>query len=436
MMKNRRVLIDELINAAVASVQPEHFIPQIVKVNGSAAVIGGKVCDFSSFDRIYTVSVGKAAVGMTEVLDRLIGNFITEGIILAKHIPENVSLPPKYRVMSGGHPVPTEDSVRGANAVLDLARRAGTNDLVIFLISGGGSALMTAPINGIDLGTYQQFSAQILSCGADIKEFNTLRKHLDAVKGGRLAQAAAPAQQITIILSDVVGSPVDVIASGPTVPDPGTFSDAARIIEKYSSRTEFPQEIVTAIRLGAEGKLPETLKAEDPAFARSEILLAAENRTAAYAAAQKGRELGLDSVVINTRITGEASEFGALLPSFLSEMKRPGLLVFGGETTVHIHGNGHGGRNLETALSAVRGRSEYKDCALVTLATDGEDGPTDAAGAVVTSETLANALSAGLVPEEYLRNNDSYHFFEQAGGLLKTGCTGTNVNDLTFLLAF
>lgn len=436
MMKNRRVLIDELINAAVASVQPEHFIPQIVKVNGSAAVIGGKVCDFSSFDRVYTASVGKAAVGMTEVLNRLIGNFITEGIVLAKHIPENVSLPPKYRVMSGGHPVPTEDSVRGANAVLDLVKRAGANDLVIFLISGGGSALMTSPINGIDLETYQQFSAQILSCGADIKEFNTLRKHLDAVKGGRLAQAAAPAQQITIILSDVVGSPVDVIASGPTVPDPGTFSDGARIIEKYSSGTEFPQEIVTAIRLGAEGKLPETLKAEDPAFARSEILLAAENRTAAYAAAQKGRELGLDSVVINTRITGEASEFGALLPSFLSEMKRPGLLVLGGETTVHIHGNGHGGRNLETALSAVRGMSEYKDCALVTLATDGEDGPTDAAGAVVTSETLANALSAGLVPEEYLRNNDSYHFFEKIGGLLKTGCTGTNVNDLTFLLAF
>lgn len=436
MMKNRRVLIDELINAAVASVQPEHFIPQIVKVNGSAAVIGGKVCDFSSFDRVYTASVGKAAVGMTEVLNRLIGNFITEGIVLAKHIPENVSLPPKYRVMSGGHPVPTEDSVRGANAVLDLARRAGANDLVIFLISGGGSALMTAPINGIDLETYQQFSARILSCGADIKEFNTLRKHLDAVKGGRLAQAAAPAQQITIILSDVVGSPVDVIASGPTVPDPGTFSDAARIIKKYSSGTEFPQEIVTAIHLGAEGKLPETLKAEDPAFARSEILLAAENRTAAYAAAQKGKELGLDSVVINTRVTSEASEFGALLPSFLSEMKRPGLLVFGGETTVHIHGNGHGGRNLETALSAVRGMSEYKDCALVTLATDGEDGPTDAAGAVVTSETLGNALSAGLVPEEYLRNNDSYHFFEEAGGLLKTGSTGTNVNDLTFLLGF
>ncbi len=435
-MENRRALIDELIHAAVASVQPDNFIPQVVKVEGSSAVIGGTACDFSSFDRVYTAAVGKAAVGMTEALDRLIGDHITEGIVLAKHIPERTSLPAKYRVMNGGHPVPTEDSVRGAKAVLELLSRAGADDLVIFLISGGGSALMTAPINGIDLTTYQRFNSQILACGADIKEFNTLRKHLDAVKGGRLAQAAAPAKQITIILSDVVGSPVDIIASGPTVPDPGTFADAARIIGKYSGGTEFPTEIVDTIRLGCEGKLPETLKAEDPAFAASEIILAAENRTAAYAAARKGRELGLDAQVINTRVTGEASQIGALLPSFLSEMKRPGLLVFGGETTVHIHGKGLGGRNLETALGAVRGMAEYPDCALVTLATDGEDGPTDAAGAVVTADTLTNALAAGLVPEEFLKNNDSYHFFEQAGGLLRPGSTGTNVNDLTFLLAF
>ncbi len=435
-MENRRVLINELINAAIASVQPEHFIPQVVKVNGSTAVIGGTVCDFSSVARVYTVAIGKAAVGMTDALNRLIGHFISEGIVLTKHIPENTSLPLKYHVMCGGHPVPTEDSVRGAKAILDLLSRTEANDLVIFLISGGGSALMTAPINGIDLETYRRFNAQILSCGADIKEFNTLRKHLDAVKGGRLAQAAAPARQITIILSDVVGSPVDVIASGPTVPDSSTFADAAQILDKYSGRTEFQREIVSAIRLGADGKLPETLKAEDPSFARSEIILAAENRTAAYAAAQKGLELGLHSAVLNTRVTGEASEIGTLLPSFFSEMKRPGLLVFGGETTVHLHGNGLGGRNLETALGAVRGMSEYSNCALVTLATDGEDGPTDAAGAIVTSETLANALAAGLVPEEYLRNNDSYHFFEKAGGLLKPGSTGTNVNDLTFLLAF
>ncbi len=435
-MESRRGLIDELINAAVASVQPEHFIPQVVKVNGCSAVIGGTACDFSSFARVCTVAIGKAAVGMTGALDRLIGHFISEGVVLTKHVPESTFLPPKYRVMNGGHPVPTEDSVRGAKAILDLLNRTGANDLVIFLISGGGSALMTAPINGIDLETYQRFNAQILSCGADIKEFNTLRKHLDAVKGGRLAQAAAPARQITIILSDVVGSPVDVIASGPTVPDSSTFADAARILEKYSGRTMFPAEIITAIRLGVEGKLPETLKAEDAVFARSAIILAAENRTAAYAAAQKGRELGLHSAVLNTRVSGEAAEIGALLPSFLSELKRPGLLVFGGETTVHIHGSGLGGRNLETALSAVRGMSDYRNCALVTLATDGEDGPTDAAGAVVTSDTLANALAAGLVPEEYLRNNDSYHFFEKAGGLLKPGPTGTNVNDLTFLLAF
>ncbi len=435
-MEKRRVLINELINAAIASVQPEHFIPQVVKANGNNAVIGGTICDFSSVARVYTVAIGKAAVGMTDALNRLIGPFISEGIVLTKHIPENTSLPLKYHVMCGGHPVPTEDSVRGAKAILDLLSRTEANDLVIFLISGGGSALMTAPINGIDLETYRRFNAQILSCGADIKEFNTLRKHLDAVKGGRLAQAAAPARQITIILSDVVGSPVDVIASGPTVPDSSTFADAAQILDKYSDRTEFQREIVSSIRLGVDGKLPETLKAEDPSFARSEIILAAENRTAAYAAAQKGPELGLHSAVLNTRVTGEASEIGTLLPSFFSEMKRPGLLVFGGETTVHLHGNGLGGRNLETALGAVRGMSEYSNCALVTLATDGEDGPTDAAGAIVTSETLANALAAGLVPEEYLGNNDSYHFFEKAGGLLKPGSTGTNVNDLTFLLAF
>ena len=430
-MENITVLIQNLIKAAIDAVKPENFIAANVHLSGKNLTIQDKTCCLTAYDHIYVMSVGKAAFGMAAALDKIIGQFVSRGIVLTKHLPLHCVLPEKYTLLQGGHPVPTEASLAGAEAILELLDSAGKKDLVIFLISGGGSALMTKPIGGLSLETLQAFSKDILSCGADIKQFNILRKHLDEVKGGRLALHAAPADQITIILSDVVGSPLDTIASGPTVPDSSTYQDALAIYEHYAKSLHFPEQVREVLVSGVNRELPETLK---EAGLAGRVFLLASNRTAAYAAAAQGRKDGLKASVLNTHLTGEASEIGALLPSFFSELEQPGLLIFGGETTVHLKGNGLGGRNLETALASVRPMAGWKGCTLVTLATDGEDGMTDAAGAIVTSETLSKAIENGCDPDEFLQNNDSYHFFEKVGGLLKPGSTGTNVNDLIFLI--
>lgn len=427
-----RSVINSLSRAAIDAVLPEHFVPSAVSREGILMRIRGKEYDLSSYAHVYVISIGKAAEKMAAALDRIIHPFVTKGIVLAKHLPQKTDLDTRYRILKGGHPVPTEDSIAGANEILALADKAGASDLVIFLISGGGSALMTKPAEGISLETFQEFSKAVLGCGADIREFNTLRKHLDEVKGGRLAQHAAPASQITLILSDVVGSQPEVIASGPTVPDSSTFRQALDILDRYSDKTVFPEIIRKTLSRGCAGEIPETLKPDDPA-ALMDVYILAENRAAAKAAAAEGERLGFKASVLNTELTGDAAETGRMLPSFFSELEPKGLLIFGGETTVQLHGNGSGGRNLELALASVRSMAERPGCVLFTLATDGEDGPTDAAGAFVTEDTLAEALRLGCIPEEYLKNNDSYQFFEQVNGLIKPGSSGTNVNDLTFL---
>lgn len=436
-------LIHELVRSAINAVRPEFFIPDAVRINENKLSVRGReapgynayeVFDLDGFDHVYVASFGKAAVGMAEEADRLLHSRITEGIVLTKHIPAVYRLDGRYRIVCGGHPVPTENSIRGAEMILEMLDKAGSRDLVLFLISGGGSALMASPLGGISLEMYRDFCSGILKCGADITEFNTIRKHLDKVKGGRLALHAAPARQISIILSDVVGSPKDVIASGPTVPDPTTYRDALDVLDRYSGKVQFPEEIREILVQGARGDLPETPGPDDEIFRNSSVFLAADNKTAAKAAAKRAAELEIWAEVVPENYTGEASVRGAFMPALFGKMDRPGIRILGGETTVSLKGNGLGGRNLEMGLAAVRPMAAYPGCTMVTLATDGEDGPTDAAGAIVSSGTLSAALSMGCDPDDFLRNNDAYHFFESVGGLIKTGPSGTNVNDLTFLI--
>ena len=427
-------LIQELISASLEAVKPEVFLSRLIRRENDLLWIGDQSCRLDDYAHVYVIAVGKAAVGMAETVDSILGRAITAGIVLTKQLPRQTRMDERWQVLQGGHPLPDQGSVDGAWKILRLLEQAERNDLVLFLISGGGSALMTAPMGGLDLDTMRAFSDQILRCGADINEFNTLRKHLDAVKGGRLAQAAAPAEQITIILSDVVGSPAEIIASGPTVPDNSTYADALRILSRYEGEADFPPRIREVLEAGASGMFPETLDADNPAFARAQVIIAAENPTAAHAAAERAEALGYDAEVLNTRLTGEAREIGALLPSFFSEMPPHSVRIFGGETTVHLKGNGLGGRNQETALAAVRPMASWPGCILFTLATDGEDGLADAAGAVVSAETLGKGLALGCDPDTYLDMNDSWHYFEKTGGLIKTGSSGTNVNDLSFLI--
>jgi hydroxypyruvate reductase len=327
-----------------------------------------------------------------------------------------------------GHPLPDDRGLRATRRILELAAEVGPRDLVICLISGGGSALLSAPVPQLGLSGLSALTERLLASGADIHEFNTVRKHLSLVKGGQLAKAAAPAQVLTLILSDVVGDDLGVIASGPTVPDKSTFQDAAAVLKKYG------QPLPIYIQDGLAGLVPETPKPGDPFFERVSNLLVGTNRMAAEAAITAAQSRGFRSRLLTVTLTGEAQKAGAWLAGQLAQMPPRSCWVAGGETTVTLGPDpGLGGRNLETALAAVSRVAGLERCLLLTLATDGGDGPTDAAGAVVSGDTLARAVEQNMDPNEFLRRHDAYPFFAALGDLIKTGPTRTNVNDLCLL---
>jgi hydroxypyruvate reductase len=321
-----------------------------------------------------------------------------------------------------------------------LLRGLHENDLVLVLISGGGSALLTLPAAGVSLADMQGLTGELLRCGATIGEINALRKHCSQVAGGQIAQRAEPAQVAALIVSDVVGSPLDVIASGPTVPDPTTYDDALAIIGRYQLEQALPSPILAHLRRGRAGKLPETPKADAPLWQRVHNLVVAGNAVAAEAAVVAGQAAGLNTLLLTTYLEGEARSVGQMAAALARELElrngpleRPALIVAGGETTVTLKGNGVGGRNQELALGAVSALAGLPDALVIALATDGGDGPTDAAGAVVTGATLARAQALGLDPASSLQHNDAYHFFAPLDDLLRPGPTLTNVNDLLFI---
>jgi hydroxypyruvate reductase len=318
---------------------------------------------------------------------------------------------------------------------------ATADDLVLALISGGGSALLTLPAEGLTLEDIQALTAQLLRCGATINEINALRKHCTQLAGGGLARLAYPARVVSLIVSDVIGSPLDVIASGPTAPDTTSFEDAWRVVVRYELEEHLPAGVIKHLRLGLAGEKPETPKADERLWLRVHNTVVASNRTAAEAMVQAARERGFKATLLTTRLEGEAREVGRLVVAIGREMQArvgtdgPLLCVMGGETTVTLCGDGLGGRNQELALGAVEPLAGVENLLLVTLATDGGDGPTDAAGAVVTGETLARASARGFVPGDFLRRNDAYNFFAPLDALLKPGPTLTNVNDLLLIVA-
>ncbi len=301
---------------------------------------------------------------------------------------------------------------------------------------------MTLPKKGIHLDDLQEATQLLLSCGAEIQEINTIRKHLEELKGGGLARRVYPATMITLILSDVIGNPLDVIASGPTTPDPSTYFDAVRILKKYQIWDRVSETIRSVLKDGMEGKLPETVKENDACLQRVQNIIVGK-LSCLPGGYPTAKNLGFNTMLLTNSLHGEAREAGKFLASVLRQvvatgdpMQRPVCILAGGETTVKITGSGLGGRNQELALSAAADLAGLRDVMLIALATDGEDGPTDSAGAVATGQSLDTAVSLGMSHVDYLKNNDSYHFFEQLNSSLKIGPTGTNVNDITFLFAF
>lgn len=438
-------VVERILSAALDAVDPYRAVQQVFQRDGNELRINGQVYKLDEIRRVILIGAGKASPAMARaILDRM-GDRVTRGTVIAKHLrPEEIdSFPASVRILQGSHPVPDERSAAATEAMLATVRDLSAHDLVICVISGGGSALMTAPAPGVSLESVQELTRLLLASGATIEEINTLRKHLDTVKGGGLAQAVAPARLATLILSDVVGSPLDAIASGPTVADPTSFHDALAVLDRYGLRSRAPADVMRALEAGAAGDLAETVKPGDPTLATVQNVVVASNEIAARSAVSAAGAAGWQALLLTTYLQGEARESGRMLAAVARQMvasgepvRRPGVVVVGGETTVTLAGAGKGGRNQELALGAVREMAGLERVALITLATDGEDGPTDAAGAVVTGETLARARALGLLPEDFLANNDAYTFFESLGALLRPGPTGTNVNDLAFIVVW
>ncbi len=438
--------IRKILLAALQAVEPGAAVARNLVREGNLLHSGDFNYDLSLFKRIFIIGAGKAGAPMLRAGVRILGDCFDDSLVIVKDgslgWPRGETIPLKVRLVEAGHPLPDPRGLQATRQMLDLLAQTTSEDLVICLISGGGSALLTAPAEGVSLGDMQDLTTRLLRCGASINEINTLRKHLDTVKGGGLARAAAPAQLLTLVLSDVVGSPLDVIASGPTVADRSTYADCQAILKRYGLEEDLPDGILKHLRDGAAGRIADTPKPGDPIFERTHTLVIASNQQAAQAAVHEAESLGFNSLLLTTFLQGEARQAGRTLAAIARQMNtsgqpvsRPACLVTGGETTVSLRGDGLGGRNTELALAAVPGLAGLEKCLLVSLATDGGDGPTDSAGAVVSGETLERAARLKLSPEDFLARNDSYHYFEKLGDLIKTGPTQTNVNDLVFVFA-
>ncbi len=432
-MSSRQRLREDILACCargVDAVRPEPLVTQ--------AMAG--VEELARHGRVHVVAIGKAAVGMARAAGHALGGRLGSGLILT--LPPGPAEPPAgFAVHLGGHPVPDEGSLAGARAVLALAEGLGGDDLLLVLLSGGGSALLTLPAGRLALEDVRRTTSELLAAAATIHQLNCVRKHLDRLKGGRLARAARPAHVVGLVLSDVVGDAPDVIASGPISPDPTTYEDAIGVLDRLGVWRHVPARVQEHLMYGQAGEEEESPKTGDPCFERVSVRIIGNNRRAAEAAAAEATRRGYRSLVLSTRLTGEAREAGGLLAAVAREVRAsgsplaaPACLLSAGETTVAVRGAGRGGRNQELALGAALGLDGMEGVAVASFGTDGIDGPTDAAGAVAYGDTVERAAEAGLDPRAALVANDSYPFFAALGDLIVTGPTGTNVMDLQLVL--
>jgi hydroxypyruvate reductase len=429
----------EIFRAALKAVDPVEAILRYVKVVDDQLQVGAHRFAFKDYDRILVAGAGKAGAPMARALEDLLGDRISDGVIVVK---EGHGLPLEHvQIHEASHPVPDERGIKGAEEILSLVNQAGERDLVLCPISGGGSALLVAPAEGVTLEDKQEVTRLLLACGADIHEINTIRKHLSRAKGGGLARFAYPATVISLILSDVIGDDLNVIASGPAVPDTSTFADTRRVLEKYDIWDRVPESVQSRIQQGLKGEIQDTPKAGDAVFERCFSELVGTNIQALKAAGLKAEELGYRTLILSSTVEGEAREVAKVLTAIAREVRHsgnplsvPACILCGGETTVTIQGDGKGGRNQEFALASALRLDGMENIVVLAGGTDGNDGPTDAAGAVADGSTLARAQGQALDPLDYLSRNDSYNFFQPLEDLVITGPTRTNVMDVYLIL--
>jgi hydroxypyruvate reductase len=429
--------VHSLIDAAVLAADPAKAVGCHLQRDGDVIHVGSVAKKVDSGE-IYLISVGKAAIAMARAAGEILGESLSQGVVITKHNQhpskdnqgQSGSWPGGIRLFSAGHPISDESSIKATTAAIDLLKQTTAQDLVLCLISGGTSSLLTHPT--IQLDQWQLLVDQLLASGCTINELNSVRKRLDTVKGGGLARIAFPAQCVSLILSDVIGNPLDMIGSGPTANNPDSPDRALKILERYNLNESLPKHVWESVTIA----LKQSEQSGDQSDPLAENIVVGDVRLAAEAAARKAAELGFKATVLTAHMEGEAREVGKLAAALAKDAPERTAIVLGGETTVKLKGDGLGGRNQELALAAAIALEGWPQRVVAGFATDGDDGPTDAAGAIATADTVSQAHFAGIDPMIYLDNNDSYSFFREIGGHIRTGPTGTNVNDLVLILNY
>lgn len=435
-MDQRREAL-EIFRSGVESVIPENLIQNNIFLDDNILTCQDVFYDLTEYERIFLVGFGKASAGMAHSMEELLGDRLTGGHILTKY---HHAVPlKKCTITEAGHPIPDQNGQEGTRRILELVQQATEKDLIIVLISGGGSSLLTDLPDGINLTELASLNKLLINSGADIREINAVRKHLSLLKGGQLTRLANSATLLTLLLSDVVGDPLDVIASGPTVADPSTFSDALQVLEKYQLQSIVPPSVLEYLQKGKSGFLQETAKEAEPCFFHTRNILLGNNQTALEHSKKKAVAFGYDATIISNMLDGDVNDVAAFIFSKTKDYSKAicgskVALLFGGEPTVHHSGQGKGGRNQHLALLMAQKLDGTEGITFLSAGTDGSDGPTDATGAICDGTTIHLAEKMNLKPAEMTLNFDSYPFFEATGGLLKTGPTYTNVMDLMIVL--
>ncbi len=434
-----RKTAEAIFRAGLEAADPATAVQRLCRLDGEHLVVGDARFNLSTIRRIFVIGAGKATAKMALAIEALLGGRIDDGLISVKY--GHTAPLARIKTIEAGHPIPDDNGIQASAAMMAMVSDASSDDLVIVLISGGGSALLPLPAEGLSLADKQKTTDLLLGCGATIQEINAVRKHLSAIKGGRLAQAAAPARTMTLILSDVVGDSLDAIASGPTVPDPTTFSDCLRILDHYHIQDQIPTAVRQHLLAGAGGHILESPENGTHDWGHVNNLIVGSNTIALRAASRQAEKAGYGTLILSSCIEGNtrdvAKVHSAIARQILTSgdpVPGPACILSGGETTVVVTGNGKGGRNQEFALSAAINIDGHNHIVILSAGTDGTDGPTDAAGAFADSTTVLRSRTAGLDIRRHLANNDAYPFFKRLGDLLMTGPTGTNVMDLNIVL--
>jgi hydroxypyruvate reductase len=431
-----------IFNAAVSAVQPSCLLPKHIKLKGEKLWLHEQLFSLQEHDRIFVIGAGKASAAMAAETENILGDLIEKGIVVTKY---DHGLPlKKIKSIEAGHPLPDKNSLLAGREILDLVTQAGEKDIVIALISGGASSLLADFPPETSLADVQEVFKLLLQSGANIHEMNAVRKHLSLIKGGQLAKAAYPATLVSFILSDVIGDPLDVIASGPTVADPTSFKDAYAVLQKYKLIETLHPSIDAWMQKGLNEEIPDTPKQGSYFFERTFNHLIGTNRIALEAAATKAEEMGFAPYIITDKLSGEADDEAKELIDYILMYRssKPACILMGGETTVTIKGTGKGGRNQQFALAALEELIKNYTTGvsrvplILSAGTDGSDGPTEATGAMVDEETVIKTKDSGMDVCSFLNNNDAYNFFSKIGGLVITGPTHTNVMDIVIALVY